>query len=282
MKKESMDRDDREERILRRARAGLGPSASRRKATLARLSSNLSLAPPSQAPLESPAPTTTPPASTLGSHPATQGVAHAAGRFSLQAMVAGVVVGSLVGFGAGLLVTSHGSPFPAPQGGRSTSSGAGVVDQARPDQALNQSVKKSPTEAAAAPVAQEEASPGTHPSTTRRLHSTPRKSLSPEAEPTFDEELSYVRRAQSALRRGDGLLALRLMRSLDESQPNGALLAERNVTRVLALCQLGRTEEAGLVARRVLSTDSTATVYRRRLAGSCAGASLPQPQQKKE
>ncbi len=87
---------------------------------------------------------------------------------------------------------------------------------------------------------------------------------------TNDDELAYVRRAQTALRHNNGALALALMRTLDEVLPRGALLAERNVTRVLALCQTGRVEEARVLARRVLRNDPTANVYAGRLAASCA------------
>jgi hypothetical protein len=110
-----------------------------------------------------------------------------------------------------------------------------------------------------------------------RAQASPSTSASPGAgEATFYEELSYVRRAQTALHEGNAMLALGLMRSLDEIQPSGALWAERNVIQVLALCQLDRTAEANGIARSLLSGDGTADVYRRRLASSCVGASLPE------
>lgn len=87
-----------------------------------------------------------------------------------------------------------------------------------------------------------------------------------------DDEVAFVRRAQKALRNGDAAWALALMRTLDEQLPRGALLTERNVTRVLALCQMGRTDEARAVAERTLRGDRGSGVYASRLAASCVGS----------
>jgi len=83
------------------------------------------------------------------------------------------------------------------------------------------------------------------------------------------EELALLRRAQAALRDGDAALALRLMESLDSAVTSAALSAERGVTRVLALCALGRSGDAEAAARVVLER-SDAAVYRPRVAASCA------------
>jgi len=93
----------------------------------------------------------------------------------------------------------------------------------------------------------------------------------PPAEASFYEELSYVRRAQAALRDGQSALALGLMETLDSMPNKGALWAERNVTKVLALCQLERADEAKVIAARLARAD-TGQVYRKRLEASCAGA----------
>jgi hypothetical protein len=95
-------------------------------------------------------------------------------------------------------------------------------------------------------------------------------------EATFYKELSYVRRAQAALRDGQSALALGLMQELDGLPTKGALGAERNVTKVLALCQLGRELEAANIAAKVVQAD-TGRVYQQRLKGSCAGKHLPEP-----
>ena len=83
-------------------------------------------------------------------------------------------------------------------------------------------------------------------------------------------ELVALREAQSALARGDGATALRSMQRLDEQEPGGVLGAERAVTRILALCQMGRVAEARALAQRTLGENSSTTLYGRRLAASCA------------
>lgn len=96
------------------------------------------------------------------------------------------------------------------------------------------------------------------------------------AKPSFYEELEYLKRAQSALRQGNGALALGLMNSLDSIQPGGALLSERGVAKVLAHCQLGDVESAMRVAERLAASDM-ASVYTERLESSCAGAVFAKP-----
>lgn len=90
-------------------------------------------------------------------------------------------------------------------------------------------------------------------------------------EPSFHEELSFLRRAQAALRSGQPALALGLMQSLDEMQKGGALGLERRVTKTLALCALDRNAEAKAMAAPVFQSQPD-SVYARRLSESCAGS----------
>lgn len=90
-------------------------------------------------------------------------------------------------------------------------------------------------------------------------------------EPTFYEELSYLRRAQAALRGGNPTLALGIMTSLDEMQKVGALGLERRVTKALALCDLGRSAEAKAMSAPIFK-EQTHSVYTKRLKESCVGA----------
>jgi hypothetical protein len=100
------------------------------------------------------------------------------------------------------------------------------------------------------------------------------------AEPTFYEELSYLRRAQAALRGGKPALALGIMTSLDEMQRVGALDLERRVTKALALCDLGRAAEAKAVSAPIFKQQAH-SVYVKRLKESCVGA-LPADSEMKE
>lgn len=275
MKQKPTPATDLELRVIDHAKRGLGPSASQRRLTLDRLATALgSLPSPMLTAAEPPPPETPiapePPApSTLGAPGA--GSASHLGRVSLPTLIASVLTAAGVGFGAGVLAGSANAPSTAPLAARTsnehtasaldTTPSAMAKPLAPPPRATSAFVTKPQ---GSRPPLGAERSPAQPP---------PSASSAP-AKATFYEELSYVRRAQSALRQGNATLALGLMQSLDEIQPSGALMAERRMTRVLALCQLDRTAEATEIARDMLSSDGTAEVYRRRLAGSCAGAGL--------
>jgi hypothetical protein len=128
---------------------------------------------------------------------------------------------------------------------------------------------------------QEEAEPVPSPTSAtapRAATSNSKLEAPADAAPTqvsFYEELSYVRRAQTALSGGNPALALGLMRSLRELRPDGALLAERGVTEVLALCALGRQGEAQDVADAVRKRGEGA-VYATRLETTCAPGTPPE------
>jgi hypothetical protein len=101
------------------------------------------------------------------------------------------------------------------------------------------------------------------------LEPPPTQSPPPAQSPPVHEELSTVHRAQQALASGDPKQALELMDGLSDGKPGGSLLVERELTRVLALCALGREAEARAVAERVLELPGGAA-YQARLARSCA------------
>lgn len=90
---------------------------------------------------------------------------------------------------------------------------------------------------------------------------------------SFYEELTYLRRAQAALRRKEAALALGLMQSLDDLNTRGALSSERAMTKVLALCLLDRAEEATDVARELVTAEG-GVPYVDRLSHSCAAAAV--------
>jgi hypothetical protein len=94
------------------------------------------------------------------------------------------------------------------------------------------------------------------------------------ASPPVHEELGALRQAQSALGAGRPGQALELMEKLGDANPGGRLLVERELTRVLALCALGRETEAWIAAARVQQLPG-GDAYRTRLADSCVGQSIP-------
>jgi hypothetical protein len=103
----------------------------------------------------------------------------------------------------------------------------------------------------------------------------PPGTASPEAPAplSFYEELTYLRRAQAALRKKEPALAFGLMQSLDGLNTAGALLSERAMTKVLALCLLDRVQEATEVARQ-LATAEGGGLYVDRISHSCAAATV--------
>lgn len=84
----------------------------------------------------------------------------------------------------------------------------------------------------------------------------------------MDEEMSYLRKAQSALKEGNASQAWQLMLALDAKRPSGVLIPERRMTKIISLCNLGRTSEAQKIAETVLSS-SSGPMYRSRLSKSC-------------
>jgi hypothetical protein len=254
---------DREMLVLERARKGLAPSAAQRKATLGRLAAALALAPTG---VPSPSTSSAPPP-----HAGSVAGLKTGAAFSLRALVTGVLGGALAGFGVGHFVAPQQAEQAAPQAQsaltstdmRKPSVQMPDVPVLRPLLLPSGSVSPSPTASGEVPPLN---SPGSQRERSRR-----ESRRQGNAESANDDELSYVQRAQTALRSGDAVLALGLMRSLDELQPRGALAAERTVISVLALCQLGRTAEARSIAAAAVKSGNAPEVYRRRLESSCVG-----------
>lgn len=84
------------------------------------------------------------------------------------------------------------------------------------------------------------------------------------------EEVALLRAARAALKRGDAVGSLSFLDRHEASYPRGKLQPERLVTRVLALCELGRVSEARTAAAK-LRRVAPRSNYPRRIAASCAG-----------
>ena len=82
-------------------------------------------------------------------------------------------------------------------------------------------------------------------------------------------ELAGLRRAQAALHRGDASAALAALAELDEQSPAGALLEERQATRAIANCALGRDNEA---QRAAFLRRFPKSVHATRVSTACASA----------
>jgi len=199
--------------------------------------------------------------------------------FGARALLGAAVGGALLGFAAGY-GSAQRAPTPkaasvisapashaatSPRVSEPSARPAGETDQARAEAkaTTDEAVRSQRSPLRGGPAKAEVDRLGATPS--------PTEPAAESAQPSFYEELEYLKRAQSALRQGNGALALGLMTSLDSIQPGGALLSERAVIRVLAHCQLGDVESAQQVAER-LAAEGLASVYTERLENSCAGA----------
>jgi hypothetical protein len=89
----------------------------------------------------------------------------------------------------------------------------------------------------------------------------------------MSEEASLLQSAQRALAAGRADAALGLLAEHELRFPSGALAEERRVAKVLALCSLGRTEEASIRARAFVAS-APGSVLIPRLQTSCAGKAL--------
>jgi RNA polymerase sigma-70 factor (ECF subfamily) len=82
-------------------------------------------------------------------------------------------------------------------------------------------------------------------------------------------ETALLESARTALGRGDASGAIALLERHEREFPAGALVEERLAAKVLALCSLGRREEAARTASRLLRLSPTSPL-RARILDSCA------------
>jgi hypothetical protein len=92
-------------------------------------------------------------------------------------------------------------------------------------------------------------------------------------ETSFLDAVRLLRRARSALSKGEPGLALALLDELDARFPRTLLNEERGATRVLALCAHGRAAEAERLARSLFARHPR-SIYAPRIAQSCAAKSV--------
>jgi hypothetical protein len=92
----------------------------------------------------------------------------------------------------------------------------------------------------------------------------------PEPSKTLRAEIDLLREAQTLRRRGEHEKALAQLDAHAEQFSDGALRAERLATRVLVLCDLGRTEQASAVAARFLESSPDSPLAGR-VRNSCGG-----------
>lgn len=105
----------------------------------------------------------------------------------------------------------------------------------------------------------------------RKLTNKPAERAAPVQDSSdFFEAVNLLRRAQRAVNRGEGQVALSLLAELDTRFDGKTLGEERQATRALALCASGDVQGARRVARE-LERVAPSSIYAGRLRLSCAG-----------
>ncbi len=261
---------EQELRVFTEARAGLDPTAAAQRSLKLKLASVLPASAmiattTSALPTSAPSVTASGVAST-GATPAAGGTAVASG-FGIKALFSALAVGLALGGAGGVFWERSQSHESLASDGTTSSqepqtlSSLETTSVAQPTPA-NIGLPADDQPASLDPVVdrlQRNSGPSSEQPSANK----------PPAEVTFHEELSFLRRAQDALRAGNPALALGLMTTLDEQLKGGALVSERQVTKVLALCELGRNDEASRLAG-VLLTSAPNSVYATRIQASCA------------
>jgi hypothetical protein len=96
----------------------------------------------------------------------------------------------------------------------------------------------------------------------------------PVAEDPLIEEMQLLKRAERAIRANNGLLALAMLRELEQRFPKGQLLEEREAARVMANCELNPPEMARDLGGRFVSRYPK-SVYLERVRPLCKLSEAP-------
>ncbi len=201
-------------------------------------------------------------------------------------VVLGVVVLGAAGIGAAV-VSMDEPPAPAPvvaaaEGPAPASSEATALPppHAKTPARARLEADPSPPPAALEPSPRPRApsaarTPARRPSRPNKGEPSARDSASKESPPAAEgpalgDEVALLGQARQALGRGAHAEALTLLDRHRKRFPRGKLMQERELSRVTALCELGRVDEARTAARRFLKQHPSQAL-RRRLQGRCVG-----------
>jgi hypothetical protein len=192
-----------------------------------------------------------------------------AGGVATSLKLGGLIVGlSAAAWVASTSITtgpSGSGEMPPPRPASATSRAPAVAPVSPPPPPVEATHSGSAPRVRALPATTPSARPGTTPD---RPAARVAATAAPFAPPSLHDEIALLAEVQAALARGDGSTALR---RLDEHTTHDRrLLAERRAARVLALCLLGRTEEAERAALVFFREHST-SVQRTAVERSCVG-----------
>ncbi len=206
------------------------------------------------------------PRAAAASKPALQGAA-------LPQLITVGVVAAALGFAAGWgLRDTTRSADPAPREMSSLPPAPMNEPETMPESAppAEPTLPAERDEPGASAAATPAAAATTKPRANKPAHK-PAQRVAPAQDSTeFFEAVNLLRRAQRAVNRGEGQLALSLLAELDTRFDGKTLREERQATRALALCASGDVEAATRVARE-LARVAPSSIYAARLRLSCTG-----------
>jgi hypothetical protein len=231
---------DPEQALLSSIRQELSPTSADRERVTSRVAARIAtgvLTPSLPEHLDAPKP--------VGAWPGLRGLGQ-------QVVAAGLL--SVVTFGAGYLLGRQAPPSAA-------------LVTVPPAAAVPPAALQPPPPPALAPQAMPSVEPPGPPSASSYRRQEPAAPASANSGQTLSEEARELRRVDSALRGGMPLLALGILRDLDQKIPRGALTEERAAARLIARCQNG---EAGARSGAVTWLEKNArSVYATRVQASC-------------
>ena len=202
-------------------------------------------------------------------------------------MLVGVVAAGALGLGAALL---GGGPEPtAPAEAREGAvESSAAFEPPDPEPRPQEPVRPSSTAADAPPPRAPVVEIPRAPPPVSRAPTAARPSRPPsrsaraashrEADPEdgLATEVALLGQARQALGRGDAARALELLDQHRQRFLRGKLAQERELSRITALCELGRQDEARAVATAFLDRNPSEAL-RRQLARRCVGTPSPSP-----
>jgi hypothetical protein len=187
-------------------------------------------------------------------------------------IAAAAIGGGAVVAGVGLLHPGDGDPG-------STAVVHDAVEQLEPDepsQELDVVVEPAPEAVTVPdPTPEVQLEPGPVEAKPAKRRATPRQTTKPAAHPDdFTEEVELMGRARAALGRNDASQALALLEEHAKKFPRGTLGPERDASRIMALCALGRTQQAKTHATKFMRKHPRSALTAR-VRRTCVGDDLP-------
>lgn len=207
-------------------------------------------------------------AASLGKTAAAATSAHTLSTALVLKVLGGALVAGALGGGAWVLTAKPAPPAPS------------AVVQDMPAPTSSPSIVESPSPAPPAPTSEASAEPSAAPASAPAPR--PVGSARAPARPaegagggdTLEEETRRLREAHASMQSGDAAKALQILEEESATHAGGQLREERAAARVLALCKVGKVDEARAAAAAFLR-DNPRSPLADRVRGGCPAAPPP-------